>query len=144
MYFPPFPSQSLFGPFPSFPTYTFSVSLPSWLGGAQLFSVPLPNLAGIPAWIAKIFAYVIGWIGAFVLWFVQVLVILISDPIVQLINLASGALNWLISAIENIASRAGIFGPVVAALLMGMLLVAMVAAIFAAVNLVKQLVGAVE
>lgn len=144
MNFPPFPTQSAYGSFPAFPTYTFSVSLPSWLGGAQLFSVSLPNLAAIPTWIAQIFAYFIGWIGAFLLWLVQVLVIVISYPIDQLINLASDALNWLISAIEGISSRAGIFGPVVAALLMGMLLVAIVVGIFAAVNLFKQLGGAAE
>lgn len=144
MNFPPFPTQSAYGPFPPFPTYTFTVSLPSFLGGGQLFSVQLPNLAGIPTWIAQIFAYFIGWIGAFLLWLVQALVIVISYPIDALINLASSALSWIISQIEAISQRAGVFGPVVAALLMGMLLVAVIVGTFAAVNLFRQLWGEAE
>ena len=144
MNFPPFPTQSAYGPFPSFPTYTFKVDLPSFLGGGQLFSVALPNLAGIPTWIAQIFAYFIGWIGAFLLWLVQVFVIAISDPIDYLVNLGSNAVNWTIQEIESISSHAGIFAPVVAALLMGMLLVVLVVGIFAAINLLKGLGGAAE
>ena len=144
MNFPPFPTQSAYGSFPSFPTYTFKVDLPSFLGGAQLFSVSLPNLAGIPTWIAQIFAYFIGWIGAFLLWLVQVFVIVISDPIDYLVNLGSNAINWTIQEIESISSHAGIFAPVVAALLMGMLLVVLVVGLFAAINLLKGLGGAAE
>ena len=144
MNFPPFPTQSAYGPFPSFPTYTFKVNLPSFLGGGQLFSVALPNLAGIPTWIAKIFAYFIGWIGAFLLWLVQVLVIVISDPIDYLVNLGTNALNWTIQEIESISYRAGIFSPILAALLMGMLLVAVIAGAFAIFNLLKTLFSAVE
>ena len=144
MNFPPFPTQSAYGPFPSFPTYTFKVDLPSFLGGGQLFSVALPNLAGIPTWIAKIFAYFIGWIGAFLLWLVQVLVIVISDPIDYLVNLGTNALNWTIQEIESISYRAGIFSPILAALLMGMLLVAVIVGAFAIFNLLKTLFSAVE
>lgn len=166
-HFPPFPSQSLYGSFPSFPVNYVSIpniaDLPGWILSLiayrinpinypyknppsipSLFSIPYPNLLGIPAWIAQIFAYFIGWIGAFLLWLVQVFVIVISDPIDYLVNLGSNAINWTIQEIESISSHAGIFAPVVAALLMGMLLVVLVVGIFAAINLLKGLGGAAE
>ena len=144
MNFPPFPTQSAYGPFPSFPTYTFKVDLRSFLGGGQLFSVALPNLAGIPTWIAQIFAYFIGWIGAFLLWLVQALVILISDPFDYLMNLFSDAVSLTFRDIEAISAHAGIFAPVVAALLTGLLIVAIVVGIFAAINLAKTVAAEVS
>ena len=166
-HFPPFPSQSLYGSFPSFPVNYVSIpniaDLPGWIlrliayrinpinypyknppSIPSLFSIPYPNLLGIPAWIAKIFAYGVGWVGAFILWTVKVIVIAILLAVGTTINTANTAINWTIQEIESISSHAGIFAPVVAALLMGMLLVVLVVGIFAAINLLKGLGGAAE
>ena len=157
MNFPPFPSQSLYGSFPNFPVNY--VTVPNLLHWAQVglyygnilnypynnpppgtvWKIPYPVLTGIPGWIAEIFDYALGWVAAFLLWLVQVFVIVISDPIDYLVNLGSNAINWTIQEIESISSHAGIFAPVVAALLMGMLLVVLVVGIFAAINLLKGL-----
>ena len=153
MNFPPFPSQSLYGSFPNFPIDYFVVQIPNSigllpvpppLGGYIIGKIPYPVLTGIPGWVAEIFDYALGWVAAFLLWLVQVFVIVISDPIDYLVNLGSNAINWTIQEIESISSHAGIFAPVVAALLMGMLLVVLVVGIFAAINLLKGLGGAAE
>lgn len=166
MNFPPFPSQSLYGSFPSFPVSYVDIpniaDLPGYIYAVTTYygdvlnypysnpptisywRIPYPNLLGLPGWIGGIFAYFIGWVAAFFLWVVQVLVIIVSVPIDYLLNLVSDVINWTIQDIEGVASRAGIFGPVVAALLMGMILVAIVAGAFAIFNLVKTLGSAVE
>lgn len=143
MNFPAFPTQSLYGSFPSFPTYTFGWHLPSWMGGYG-FSVSLPNLTGIPDWIAEIFAYALGWVAAFFLWIVEVIVYGISVPLNDLINYASAGINWTFQAIEQISGQAGVFGPIVAALLGGALLLVIILGVFAFISLLSKLGGAAE
>ena len=64
---PPFPTSSLYGPFPPFPTYTYGVG---WniLGTYYGFQVQLPNLAGIPYWGYSIIIWLLGWVGAMFEW----------------------------------------------------------------------------
>lgn len=143
MNFPPFPTQSAYGQFPPFPTYTFSVG---WdiLGTFYGFSVSLPNLLGIPLWIIQIFAYFIGWFGAYLLWVIQSLVVLVKDPITYLINLASEILAEIFKEIEAISAHAGIFSPIVASALIGLLMLAIILGAYGIANLLKEIGGAVE
>jgi hypothetical protein len=141
MSFPPFPTQSLYGAFPPFPIYVYSEG---WniAGTFYGFSITLPNLIGIPAWTFKVFEYFIGWIGAFFLWAIKSIVVAVGGPISYLINLAFQIFTGIFKAIELVSSHAGIFSPIVASALVGLLMAGIILGVYGIANLLKGIGGA--
>lgn len=162
----PFPTQSLYGSFPAFPVDYVEVpnviQLPSYIASMityytdvlnapysnppslSTWNIPYPNLLGIPTWLAELAAYGLGWGGAFVLWIVSNLSFVVTAIIEAAVNTLSGAFTDLTYGIEDISGQTGIFSPIVAAILMGMLFVVIIVGLFSFVNLIKGLLGGAE
>lgn len=136
---PNFPTESLYGSFPAFPSYAYKAG---WtiLGHFYGFSVQIPNLAGIPGWIIDIFIWALGWIAALCLYLVELVSIGIADLVLKVIDLAFSVLDSAIKLIQAISAQAGIFSLPVAALLYGLLLVAIVLVVYAVLKVVIYLV----
>ena len=109
---PPFPTSSLYGPFPPFPTYTYRVG---WIiaGTYYGFQVQLPNLAGIPYWGYSIIIWLLGWAGAMFEW----VFIWSSDELINLfewgIQTGNTEFQNLVNTSQAISNSTGIFQPLI-------------------------------
>lgn len=141
----PFPTESLYGPFPSFPVNYIRipnlVDLPSYIYQVTTYygnpfnypyvsppmisswKIPYPNLLGIPAWFAQILAWGVGWIGAVLYWIVVGASQTIGGIFLTAVNTVTGLFTTMTKDILDISQRAGIFSPAVAAFLFGIVLV---------------------
>ncbi len=132
MNIPPPPSGSLYGAFPSFPSYQMTI---------LTYSFSVPNVAEVPLWVLEIIAWAIGWPLAYFQWMIEAAAIVVSAPIVWLVNEFGSLFTWLLDEITSIASRTGPFEPIVSALLFGALLMALILGVRAVVKFAGELVG---
>lgn len=145
--FPTFPTQSLYGPFPTLPTLQVQIpnpiALPGWIASmvgyyGDAFNIPynnpptepiiafnIPNLLTIPAFLADIFLWVLGWIGASFEWTAKSLTYILTTPSLWIIDTLNSAVQTYISYISNISKPLGIFAPVIMTLAIGAMILAM-------------------
>ncbi len=117
--YPPFPTGSLAGSFPSFPTYTFAPSLPQWLGGAQLFSIQLPDIAKIPQYIIEVFLWIAGYGAAYLRYAILYIAALAANGGLWIADEGLHAVGGTINYLERINQATGIFAPVITAAIIG-------------------------
>lgn len=158
---PPFPKASLYGAFPSFPVGYAQIpdvlDLPSW--GLSLveyrmnplnypfanpptlttWSIPYPEILQIPSFFGQIFLWLLGWTGAVFEWSFKWLSVESTNLAIWAINGLSGIIQSLTLTSENISRSTGIFQPVIFALLAGMILFAVVGAVFIGINLAEKI-----
>ena len=107
---------SIFGvaipPIPPFPTYTYSVSLPGWLGGAQLFSVVLPNILGIPLWLLQITMWTISLPFLVIGAIIEKITGIGASTLNSLLSWALGLMGSFLNTLETAFKPLGIFEPV--------------------------------
>ena len=119
MKYPIFPSQSAYGNFPAFPTTTYQWGF-SILGHYYGLSVKIPDLAGIPEWIAEILYWGIGWIGALFKYLIIYISVFLVNTFDTAFNDLIGIFNQAIGFIQKLTSSMGIFGiPIEIALIAG-------------------------
>ena len=135
---PPFPTQSLYGSFPKFPTYKFGYGT-SILGHNIGFSVNLPNLAQIGTYVEEIGQWIIGWIAAIFEWVFQWLSIEFLNTGNWLINEWTRTVLTLTYWSEKISEASGIAEPLIFALLGGLLLMSIIIIIILIINTAKVL-----
>jgi hypothetical protein len=135
---PPFPTRSLYGPFPAFPTYTYRVG---WniMGTYYEFQVQLPNLAGIPYWGYSIVIWLLGWIGATFEW----VFIWSSDQLINIfewgIQTGNTEFQNLVNTSQAISSQTGIFQPLILTVFLILITGAAILIIMAAANLIRRI-----
>ena len=123
MNYPIFPSQSAYGSFPAFPTTTYQWGF-SILGHYYGLSVKIPDLAGIPEWIAKILYWCIGWIGALFKYLIIYSSVFLVNSFDTAFNDLIGIFNQAINFIQKLTSSMGIFGiPIEIALIAGITII---------------------
>ena len=135
---PPFPTQSLYGSFPKFPTYKFGYGT-SILGHNIGFSLTLPNLAQIGTYVEEIGQWIIGWIAAIFEWVFQWLSIEFLNTGNWLINEWTRTVLTLTYWSEKISEASGIAEPLIFALLGGLLLMSIIIIIILIINTAKVL-----
>ena len=119
MNYPIFPTNSAYGNFPAFPTYTYKWGF-SLLGHYFGLSVKIPDLAGIPEWIAEILYWGIGWIGALFKYLIIYISVFLVNSFDTVFNDLIGIFNQAIGFIQKLTSSMGIFGiPIEIALIAG-------------------------
>ena len=136
---PPFPTQSLYGSFPKFPTYKFGYGT-SILGHNIGFSVNLPNLAQIGTYVEEIGQWIIGWIAAIFEWCFEWLSIEFLNTGNWLINEWTRTILTLTYWAEKISEASGIAEPLIFALLGGLLLMSIIIIIILIINTAKVLI----
>lgn len=158
---PPFPTQSLDGNFPSFPVGHVEIpnilDLPSYIYSVTTYygnpfnypyrnppiiagwNIPYPNLLALPGFFKQIFLWLLGWAGAVFEWSFKWLSVESTNLAVWAINGLSGITQSLTLTSENISRSTGIFQPIIFALLAGMILFAVVGAVFIGINLAEKI-----
>ena len=133
---PPFPTASLYGAFPTFPTYTFA---PQFLGHT-LFSIELPNITKIPQYIAEIVLYYIEWGAAIFLWLFQYTSIGAEDITLWGATKAAQTFNTLIQTSDRAAAATGIFAPLILTALIALIVISAITIGFLVANAVKAVI----
>ena len=133
---PKFPTQSLYGKFPTFPTYKFGYST-NILGYNLGFTVKLPNIGQIGTYLEDIAQWLIGWGAAIFEWVFRWL----SDE-------AQNGANWIISEItyitvklttvsEQVAKMSGIAEPLIFSIFAGLIIIGMIIVVIIIINTAK-------
>ena len=133
---PPFPTHSLYGSFPSFPTYTFAPQL--W--GTTLFSITLPNITQIPQFIMNVVLYYMEWGAAIFLWLFQYTSIGAEDITLWGATKAAQTFNTLIQTSDRAAAATGIFAPLILTALIAMIVISAITIGFLVANAVKAVI----
>jgi hypothetical protein len=144
MNYPPIPKSSLFtGSMPAFPTTTYSWGF-SFFGHWEGFSIGIPNIAGIPLWIAELISYslkfIMGWTGAFFLYGVEYLDALAYNTTEYVIQTGNTTFQHIIAFSEMAAGGNNIFSPIIASLIMAGLLTGFLLAVMMAIKGIQELV----
>lgn len=148
MKYPTFPTQSLYGNFPGFPVNYISIpnmiDLPGYLKNVieyytnilnvpynnppalNTWSIPYPNLLGIPTWIEKIGYYFAGWGGAILRYILKYTVALLINGVSFILNLGMGSLSSIMTTITTEGGKLGILGIPFEITASGLLIVAVV------------------
>ncbi|MCL5782527.1 MAG: hypothetical protein M1476_01285 [Candidatus Thermoplasmatota archaeon] len=144
---------------------TFSLTLPTFVVPTSTITIPIVNYSfsvinpiGFPGAIltymtsfvsdlaSSLASYVLGWV-AYIFCLVGMAWLSLwrhissgaSTIVSNLINYMGSALDFIISDIESVSSRAGIFSPIVAAFLGGILIVAIVLGFYSAFNMIMAM-----
>lgn len=158
---PPFPKESLYGAFPSFPVGYAQIpdilDLPSYIYSVTTYygnpfnypysnppliaswDIPYPNIFQIPSFFENVILWVLGWLGAVFEWSFQWLSAEGTNSAIWAINGMSAIVQSLTATSEEIAQSTGIFEPLIFALLAGMILFAVVGVVFILINLGEKI-----
>ena len=158
---PPFPTESLSGAFPPFPVGYVNIpnilDLPSYIFSVTTYygnplnypyssppiiaswRIPYPNLLALPTFFEKLVLWLMGWAGAVFEWSFQWLSIEGQNFTIWGINGISAMIQGITNTSEAVSNATGIFQPVVFALFAGIILFAIVATAFMAINLVGKI-----
>lgn len=158
---PPFPTESLEGNFPNFPVAYAQIpnvfDLPGYILSVTTYygnplnypynkppiiasvSIPYPNIFKIPSFFEKVVLWLMGWAGAVFEWSFQWLSIEGQNFTIWGINGISAMIQGITNTSEAVSNATGIFQPVVFALFAGIILFAIVATAFMAINLVGKI-----
>ena len=148
MKYPTFPTNSLYGNFPNFPVNYIDipnlVDFPAYLRNLityytnilnapytnppalNTWSIPYPNLLGIPTWIEKIGYYIAGWGGAILRYVLKYTVALLVNGVSFILNSGMGSLSSIMTAITTEGGKLGILGIPFEITASGLLVVAVV------------------
>ena len=159
---PSIPTSSLYsGSFPSFPTFTFSVTIPKSitidyipipvpapLAGYTLFSIQLPDILQIPQWAASVITYgilwIFGWIAAIAEYLGQAFDYYTITPFTQAINYLLGMFDNVLGIFEEISRFAGPFSIDVASALMGILILGIIVGSYIVIKGISALIAGGE
>ena len=133
---PPFPTHSLYGNFPSFPTYTFAPQL--W--GTTLFSITLPNITQIPQFIMNVVLYYIEWGAAIFEWLFQYAGIGAENLTLWLVSTSTSDFNSLVLTSNRAAAATGIFAPVILTALIMLIVLSAITITFLLINAIKMVI----
>lgn len=159
---PSFPTSSLYsGSFPSFPTFNFSVTIPTSitidgipipvpppLAGYALFSVKLPDIFQIPQWALSVITYgilwIFGWLGAIAEYIAKAFDYYTITPFTRAINYLLGIFDNVLNIFENISRFAGPLQIDVASALMGILLLVIIVGSYLIIKGISALIAGGE
>ena len=135
---PIFPTESLAGSFPTFPTWEWKWGFNlngAWIG----FTVLMPNIMGIPLWMLQIFVWFLGWGGAVFLYLVQIIVYETDSIGNTVMSFGFKTFNSIIGTSDRIALQTGIFGPLILVLVLGSIAGATIVLALGITNIMEKL-----
>lgn len=139
--YPIFPTSSLYGSFPPFPSYTYgwSYTLPVWPYSTFGFSVRIPNLAGIPAWFAQIILWGLGWGAAIFLYALQMLVALVVNTALAVINYLGNLITSVLKTTLTYLAPLGIWAIPLESAIAGLMAITIILGFFGIIKGLQKL-----